>query len=143
MRGGEGEERVVKKAKGRGPSKPCQPAWKEGTPQLFVVGDGEFQSKPKCRKIVTTIRLLTVQNMPGPCQSWNGFSIEAREVIMKKFLQVYRWGSGKIVRCCVDVFENIASDVYCRELTKARDKLMRQYGHLAEKIDAWKSHPSH
>ncbi|KAF3338538.1 Plant transposase (Ptta/En/Spm family) [Carex littledalei] len=128
------------KSKGRGPSKPRKPAPPGRRPLLYVVGNKEFRAVPKCTKIVTTIRLLTCQALPEPYRSYNQFSTTTRKEILDKFLEVYSWGEGEDVAACIDVFESIAAEVYCRELTERRQEYMKKFGN---NIEEWKLKPPH
>ena len=83
---------------GRGLAKPRAPVRPEDRPELLVVGDAEFTSTPKCTKIITTIRLLTLENLPGPYRSYNMFPTKARLVVLQQFMQRYSWGLSKTSR---------------------------------------------
>ncbi|KAF3334976.1 Plant transposase (Ptta/En/Spm family) [Carex littledalei] len=124
--------------RGRGMAKPRKPAAPGARPELMVVGDAEFTSTPICTKVVSTVRILTLENMPGPYRTYNMFPIKARLEILKKFLQRYSWGEGEDVQRCLDVFERIASEAYYSEMTHLRKKYTSQYGKDKE---VWKDFP--
>lgn len=113
--------------RGRGMAKARKPSNFACRPELFVVGDAEFTSTPICTKVVATIRVLTLENMPGPYRTYNMFPVKARLEILKKFLQRYSWGEGESVKRCLQVFETIAADAYSRELVLLRGKYIKKY----------------
>ncbi|KAF3336621.1 Plant transposase (Ptta/En/Spm family) [Carex littledalei] len=113
--------------RGRGMAKGRKPSHFGSRPQLFVVGDAEFTSLPVCTRVVATIRVLTLENMPGPYRTYNMFPVKARLEILKKFLQSYSWGEGESVKRCLQVFETIAADAYSRELVVLRGKYTKKY----------------
>ena len=123
----------------RGLAKPRAPARPEDRPELTVVGDCEFTTKPPvCTKIISTIRILTLENLPGPFRSWNMFPIKARLTILHQFLQRYQWGEGEKIMRCLDVFENIAAAAYTSHLAEDRAAYTRKYGSDKAK---WKDFP--
>ena len=124
--------------RGRGKAKPRKPAEVLSRPELMVVGDAEFTSFPICTKVVTTIRMLTLENMPGPYRTYNMFPLKARLEILKMFLQRYSWGGEEDEKRCIAVFERIASDAYYREMTILRRKYEEKYG--KDKL-VWKDYP--
>ena len=67
---------------GRGPARGREPAPPEDRPELFIIGDGEFTSSPLCKKVISTIRLLTLENLPGPYRSWKSFPSQTRLLIL-------------------------------------------------------------
>ncbi|KAF3327229.1 Plant transposase (Ptta/En/Spm family) [Carex littledalei] len=123
--------------RGRGLAKIRDPAKPQDRPEVFVVGDGEFTSSPKCTKLVSTIRLLTTAEMPGPCRTYNMFPSSARLVILRRFLERYSWGAEEDEARCLDVFENIAAETYTRMLNKARSTCKKKYGPVKE---LWKEY---
>ncbi|KAF3324615.1 Plant transposase (Ptta/En/Spm family) [Carex littledalei] len=123
---------------GRGLAKPRAPVQPADRPYLMVVGDAEFTSSPYCTKVITTIRVLTLENLPGPHRSYNMFPSRIRLVILQQFLQRYSWGPKKDIGRCLDVFENIAAESYMRELNETRQQLTKKYGNEKEK---WKDFP--
>lgn len=143
--GAEGEPKRKRKKgqksdvrQGRGKAKPRKPAAPECRPELMVVGDAEFTSYPICTKVVTTIRMLTLDNMPGPYRTYNMFPLKARLELLKLFLQRYSWGEEEDERRCIAVFEKIASEAYYREMTVLRKKYDKKYG--KDKL-VWKDYP--
>ncbi|KAF3328766.1 Plant transposase (Ptta/En/Spm family) [Carex littledalei] len=132
---------VSRKRKGRGPSKQRKPAPPSKRPLLYVVGLKEFQAVPVCKKIVTTIRILTCKAMPGPFRSYNQFSTTTLAKILTNFLKIYSWGENQDVKVCVDVFEKIAAEVYCRELTERRQELALKIN--SKNPEDWKLNPPH
>ena len=120
-----GQKSAVRR--GRGMAKGRKPSHFGSRPQLFVVGDAEFTSLPLCTRVVATIRVLTLENMPGPYRTYNMFPVKARLEILKKFLQSYSWGEGESVKRCLQVFETIAADAYSRELVVLRGKYTKKY----------------
>ena len=112
----------------RGPHRGRGPSEAGNRPRLVVVGDGEFAATPKCKKIVTTIRLLTLEYMPGPFRSYNLFPVDARLRILRQFLRRYSWEHGQDVGRCIDVFEAIAADAYSRQLTVTRRSYLKKFG---------------
>ncbi|KAF3340622.1 Plant transposase (Ptta/En/Spm family) [Carex littledalei] len=131
-RGRPKKEKKDAKPRGRGLAKIRDPAKPEDRPEVFVVGDGEFTSSPKCTKLVSTIRLLTTAEMPGPCRTYNMFPSSARLVILRRFLERYSWGAEEDEARCLDVFENIAAETYTRMLNKARSACKIKYGPVKE-----------
>ncbi|KAF3329162.1 Plant transposase (Ptta/En/Spm family) [Carex littledalei] len=123
---------------GRGLAKPRAPVQPAGRPYLMVVGDAEFTSSPFCTKVITTIRVLTLENLPGPYRSYNMFPSQIRLVILQQFLQRYSWGPKEDIGRCLDVFEKIAAESYMRELNETRQQLTKKYGDDKEK---WKDFP--
>ncbi|KAF3330249.1 Plant transposase (Ptta/En/Spm family) [Carex littledalei] len=123
---------------GRGLARPRDPVPPEDRPEIVVVGDAEFTSSPKCTKIITTIRLLTLWNLPGPYRSWNMFPSKTRLLVLKQFLQRYSWGAEEDTVRCIDVFERVAAEAYMRELAETRRWLTRKYG---EEKEAWLDYP--
>ncbi|KAF3330949.1 Plant transposase (Ptta/En/Spm family) [Carex littledalei] len=143
----EAEDKTTRKRKragksevrrGRGKAISRRPAAPDMRPELIVVGDVEFTSSPICTKIVTTVRILTLECMPGPYRTYNMFPIKARVEILKKFLQRYTWGEGENVERCLDVFERIASEAYYRAMTSVRREYTKKYGNDKE---VWKDFP--
>ncbi|KAF3328438.1 Plant transposase (Ptta/En/Spm family) [Carex littledalei] len=143
----EAEDKTTRKRKrvgksevrrGRGKANPRRAAAPDMRPELIVVGDAEFTSSPLCTKIVTTVRILTLECMPGPYRTYNMFPIKARVEIVKKFLQRYTWGEGENVERCLDVFERIASEAYYRAMTSVRREYTKKYGKDKE---VWKDFP--
>ncbi|KAF3341224.1 Plant transposase (Ptta/En/Spm family) [Carex littledalei] len=123
---------------GRGLAKPRDPAAPADRPGMQIVGDGEFTASPMCTKVITTIRILTLENLPGPFRSYNMFPTKARLLILEQFMQRYSWGPTEDIKRCLDVFENIAAKAYQRELTKTRATCKKKYGVDKE---VWKEHP--
>ena len=123
---------------GRGPGKSRGVAMPDDRPELVVVGDAEFASSPLCTKVVTTVRLLTLANLPGPCRSYNMFPTKTRLEILRQFMQRYTWGADENIRRCLDVFENIAAEAYSRELMETRRACRRKFG---EEKELWKGFP--
>ncbi|KAF3320054.1 Plant transposase (Ptta/En/Spm family) [Carex littledalei] len=123
---------------GRGLAKPRDPAAPGDRPGLLIVGDGEFTSRPMCTKVITTIRILTLENLPGPFRSYKMFPTKARLLILEQFMQRYSWGHEEDIKRCLDVFENIAAEAYQRELTETRATCKKKYGVDKE---VWKNHP--
>ncbi|KAF3341334.1 Plant transposase (Ptta/En/Spm family) [Carex littledalei] len=119
----------------RGLAKPREPVQPDRRPALKVVGDYEFTAAPECSKVVTTIRLLTCECMPGPIRSYNMFPSRVRLEILRKFLQRYSWAEGEDVGRCLDVFENIAADGWGRVLVDARRVCRKKFG---EDKELWK-----
>ncbi|KAF3319951.1 Plant transposase (Ptta/En/Spm family) [Carex littledalei] len=78
--------------------------------------------------------------MPGPYRTYNQFSPTTRKDVLDKFLEVYSWGEDEDVQTCIDVFESIAAEVYCRELTERRKEYALKFG---DNIEEWKSKPPH
>ncbi|KAF3336027.1 Serum response factor-binding protein 1 [Carex littledalei] len=122
----------------RGLAKPRDPTAPADRPELLVVGDGEFTCSPICTKVITTIRLLTLENLPGPFRSYKMFPTKARLAILIQFMQRYSWGPEEDIKRCLDVFENIAAEAYQREMTETRAMFKKKYG--ADK-EVWKIHP--
>ncbi|KAF3341593.1 Plant transposase (Ptta/En/Spm family) [Carex littledalei] len=122
---------------GRGLAKPREPSKPADRPKLMVVGDAEFTSEPEDTKVVATIRLLTLANLPGPFRSYNTLPSGARFDTLKQFLQRYSWGEEEDVLRCIDVFENIAADAYGRVLTDTRRVCLEKYGPSKEE---WKGY---
>lgn len=129
---GKGKGKKSEKPRGRGLAKAREPARPEGRPELYVVGDAEFRSSTKCTKVVSTIRLLTVIEMPGPYRTYNRFPSRARIEILRRFLQRYSWGPGQDEGRCLEVFEKIAAEAYNRVLNKARKACDNKYGPVKE-----------
>ncbi|KAF3341648.1 Plant transposase (Ptta/En/Spm family) [Carex littledalei] len=123
---------------GRGLARPRDPVRPDDRPYLMVVGDAEFTTSPFCTKVITTIRVLTLENLPGPYRSYNMFPSRIRLVILQQFLQRYSWGPKEDIGCCLDVFEKIAAEAYMRELNETRQQLTKKYGNEKEK---WKDFP--
>ncbi|KAF3336796.1 hypothetical protein FCM35_KLT19382 [Carex littledalei] len=123
---------------GRGLGKPRDPVHPKDRPKLMVVGDVEFTALPECTKVITTIRLLTLENLPGPYRSYYMFPLRVRFVILQQFLQRYSWSAKEDVGRCLDVFEKIAAEAYMRELNETRQQLTKKYGNEKEK---WKDFP--
>jgi hypothetical protein len=123
---------------GRGLARPRDPAKPEDRPKLMIVGDGAFSSIPKCTKIISTIRLLTLENLPGPYRSWNSFPSKTRLFILKQFLQRYSWGLGQDITRCIEVFERVAADAYMTHLMEERARYKKKYG---EEKEVWKDNP--
>ena len=130
-----GQEQV---RRGRGLGRPAAPKPPADRPRLKPVGSCEFSSSPQCTKVKTTIRLLTVENMPGPYRSYNMFPVKVRLNILRKFLQRYTWAPGEAVGHCLEVYEAIAANLYTTELTEQRSRCKDKYG---EDKAAWKEHP--
>ncbi|KAF3321492.1 Serum response factor-binding protein 1 [Carex littledalei] len=122
----------------RGLAKPRDPTAPADRPELLVVGDGEFTCSPICTKVITTIRLLTLENLPGPFRSYKMFPTKARLAILIQFMQRYSWGPEEDIKRCLDVFENIAAEAYQREMTETRAMFKKKYE--ADK-EVWKIHP--
>lgn len=122
----------------RGLAKPRNPMKPADRPKLLVVGDGEFHSRPDCTKVITTIRVLTLENLPGPYRSYNMFPSRVRLDILRQFLQRYSWDDDEDTGRCLDVFENIAADAYMRELNETRQRCKKKYGTDKE---SWKEYP--
>ncbi|KAF3339901.1 Plant transposase (Ptta/En/Spm family) [Carex littledalei] len=122
---------------GRGLAKPREPSKPADRPKLMVVGDAEFTSEPQDTKVVATIRLLTLANLPGPFRSYNTLPSGARFDTLKQFLQRYSWGEEEDVLRCIDVFENIAAEAYSRVLTDTRRVCLEKYGPSKEE---WKGY---
>ncbi|KAF3341225.1 Plant transposase (Ptta/En/Spm family) [Carex littledalei] len=123
---------------GRGLAMPRDPVPPEDRPELAVVGDAEFTSSPKCTKIITTLRLLTLWNLPGPYRSWNMFPSTTRLFILKQFLQRYSWGAEQDTVRCIEVFERVAAETYMRELGETRRWLTRKFG---DEKEVWIDYP--
>ncbi|KAF3333305.1 Plant transposase (Ptta/En/Spm family) [Carex littledalei] len=123
---------------GRGLAKPRDPAAPGDRPGLLIVGDGEFTSRPMCTQVITTIRILTLENLPEPFRSYKMFPTKARLLILEQFMQRYSWGHEEDIKRCLDVFENIAAEAYQRELTETRATCKKKYGVDKE---VWKNHP--
>ncbi|KAF3320852.1 Plant transposase (Ptta/En/Spm family) [Carex littledalei] len=123
---------------GRDLAKPRDPAAPGDRPGLLIVGDGEFTSSPMCTKVITTIRILTLENLPGPFRSYKMFPTKARLLILEQFMQRYSWGHEEDIKRCLNVFENIAAEAYQRELTETRATCKKKYGVDKE---VWKNHP--
>ncbi|KAF3338665.1 Plant transposase (Ptta/En/Spm family) [Carex littledalei] len=123
---------------GRGLAMPRAPVPPEDRPELAVVGDAEFTSSPRCTKIITTLRLLTLWNLPGPYRSWNMFPSTTRLFILKQFLQRYSWGAEQDTVRCIEVFERVAAETYMRELGETRRWLTRKFG---DEKEVWIDHP--
>ncbi|KAF3327270.1 Plant transposase (Ptta/En/Spm family) [Carex littledalei] len=123
---------------GRGLAKPRDPVAPGDRPELLVVGDGEFTSRPMCTKVITTIRILTLENLPGPFRSYKMFPTKARLLILQQFMQRYSWGHEEDIKRCLDIFENIAAEAYSRELTETRATCKKKHGVDKE---VWKNHP--
>lgn len=123
---------------GRGLARGREPAPPEDRPEIFIVGDAEFTSSPLCKKIISTIRLLTLENLPGPYRSWKSFPSKTRLLILQQFLQRYSWGAGEDTVQCIDVFERIAADAYMHQLTEERARCIKKYGETKE---VWKDNP--
>ena len=83
---GKEKGKTDEKPRGRGLAKAREPAKPEDRPELYVVGDAEFRSNTKCTKVVSTIRLLTVTEMPGPYRTYNRFPSRTRIEILRRFL---------------------------------------------------------
>ncbi|KAF3341462.1 hypothetical protein FCM35_KLT00100 [Carex littledalei] len=94
----------------RGLAKPRELVHPDRRHVLKVVGDYEFTAAPECSKVVTTIRLVTCECLPGPIRLYNMFPSRVRLEILSKFLQRYSWAEGEDVGHCLNVFENIAAD---------------------------------
>ncbi|KAF3341734.1 Plant transposase (Ptta/En/Spm family) [Carex littledalei] len=122
---------------GRGLAKPRAPSKPDDRPKLMVVGDAEFTSEPHDTKVVATIRLLTLANLPGPFRSYNTLPSGARFDTLKQFLQRYSWGEEEDVLRCIDVFENIAAEAYSRVLVDTRRVCLEKYGPSKEE---WKGY---
>jgi hypothetical protein len=105
---------------------------------LTPVGDCFFVPEPFCRKVKTTVRFLTVENMSGPYRTYNMFPVADRLAILRKFLMRYTWGPGDDVSRCLDVYENLAANMYGNELSESQFKCMEKYG---EDKEEWKKHP--
>ena len=123
---------------GRGIAKPRNPVQPDDRPYLMVVGDAEFTSSPYCSKVITTIRVLTLENLPGPYRSYNIFPSRVRLVILQQFLQRYSWGPKEDIGRCLDVFEKIAAEAYARELNETRTQFTKKYG---DEKESWKDFP--
>ncbi|KAF3331417.1 Keratin-associated protein 16-1 [Carex littledalei] len=123
---------------GRGLARPRDPVRPDDRPYLMVVGDAEFTTSPFCTKVITTVRVLTLENLPGPYRSYNMFPSRIRLVILQQFLQRYSWGPKEDIGRCLDVFEKIAAEAYMRELNETRQQLTKKYGNEKEK---WKDFP--
>ncbi|KAF3336793.1 Filamentous hemagglutinin [Carex littledalei] len=123
---------------GRGLAMPRDPVPPEDRPELAVVGDAEFTSSPKCTKIITTLRLLTLWNLPGPYRSWNMFPSTTRLFILKQFLQRYSWRAEQDTVRCIEVFERVAAETYMRELAETRRWLTRKFG---DEKEVWIDYP--
>lgn len=126
--------------RGRGMAKARKPAAPECRPELIPVGDAEFTSCPVCTKVVTTVRVLTLENLPGPYRTYNMFPIKARLEILKKFLQRYSWAEGEKVERCLDVYEKIASEAYSNAMSDVRGSYTKKYG---KDKSVWKDFPPH
>jgi hypothetical protein len=123
---------------GRGLGKPHELALPSLRPRLKVVGDYLFiPSTGTCTQLKTTIKLLVLENMPGPYRSYNLFSVQAKLNILRKFLQRYTWGPKEDIKRCLNVYENIAADVYDRELHEKRSDCKKLY---REDKEEWKKH---
>ncbi|KAF3338936.1 Plant transposase (Ptta/En/Spm family) [Carex littledalei] len=133
----QGKKKKAEQPRGRGLAKPRAPARPEDRPEVFVVGDGEFTSSTKCTKLVSTIRLLTAAEMPGPYRTYNMFPSQARLKILRRFMQRYSWGAGEDEGRCLDVFEKIASEAYTRILNRARRVCKDKYGPV---LELWKEY---
>ena len=136
-----GKKNVSEQPKKRGKNRPREPSAPSDRPQLEWVGDAEFISIPPCSKIVTTIRVVTVGNAPGPLRSYYQFPIDARIKILREFLQRYSWKEGAeddYIKTCADVFERIAYECYQRQMTTVRAEYTRDYGKDMQK---WKEIP--
>jgi hypothetical protein len=127
-----------KPRRGRGLGKPHELALPSLRPRLKVVGDYLFiPSTGTCTQLKTTIKLLVLENMPGPYRSYNLFSVQAKLNILRKFLQRYTWGPKEDIKRCLNVYENIAVDVYDRELHEKRSDCKKLY---REDKEEWKKH---
>ncbi|XP_078169220.1 uncharacterized protein LOC144563612 [Carex rostrata] len=123
---------------GRGPGKPRDPTRLKDRPELIVVGDGEFTTLPLCTKVITMIRTLTLENLPGPYRSYHTFPSRVRLAILKQFLQRYSWGKDQDIGRCLDVFEKIAAANYVSHLSETRAAYKLKY---SEDKAAWKDFP--
>lgn len=79
--------------------------------------------------------------MPGPFCSYNQFSTATRAKILTNFLKIYSWGENQDVKVCLDVFEKIAAEVYCQELTERRQELALKTN--SKNPEDWKLNPPH
>jgi hypothetical protein len=101
----------------QGIAKPAIPKPPAARPKLTPVGDCFFIPEPFCRKVKMTVRFLTVENMSGPYRTYNMFPVADRLAILRKFLMRYTWGPGDDVSRCLDVYENLAANMYGNELS--------------------------
>lgn len=93
---------------------------------------------PLCTKVITTIRTLTLENLPGPYRSYHTFPSRVRLAILKQFLQRYSWGKDQDIGRCLDVFEKIAAANYVSHLSETRATYKLKY---SEDKAAWKDFP--